>query len=155
MRLANQQEAMAITQELLDIVDAGFTANDFDMYAPAIYIPHHIRTKTEVFDIRSIEELRVAFLRYCDYAREIEGSYCKRICTRAAFKAKDRIEATYSVSYYRDDNSLTLPTTYTTSVLMRINRVWRICGSDNTTRISTGIGKAVRQAIEQNTKVNA
>ena len=148
MRLPANSEAIEITQGLLDTLDAAFIAKDFEAYAPALHVPHHIRTKKEVFDIRSIEELKVGFERYCDYADELGATSCKRTCTKGRFCTVDRIEATHSVSYFAPDGTLVVPTAHTTSILMRIEGEWRICGSDNTTRISTGIADALRNAAQ-------
>lgn len=152
MRLANQQEATAISEDILEKLDPALMEDDFALYAELLHVPHHIRTKIETFDIRDMDQLRACFVRYREHAEEFEATWCKRVLLDAKFRAKQRIEARYSVSYYDEDGVLVTPTTFTTSILMLINGKWRICGSDSNTKLSTGIGQVVQDAISNNMK---
>jgi len=51
MRLPSPAEAMRIAQETVHQLDKALMEGDFDLYSELLYVPHHIRTKIETFDI--------------------------------------------------------------------------------------------------------
>jgi len=151
MRLGKDKEAAAIASDLLERLDRAFMDIDFDLYAELLHVPHHIRTMHEVFDIRDQIQLSACFDHYCKLFKDYRAVTCKRIVKSAEFRAKQRIVTRYSVSHFDCDGKLVTPTTFTTSILMVINGKWRICGSDSNTRVTTGIGEAVENAVLRNT----
>jgi len=154
MRLGKKEIAAEISNGLLKQLDTAFMEKDFDLYADVLHVPHHIRTKLETFDIRTMEQLLACFEKYCAIADEFGAVRCERVLIDSQFRAKQRIEARYSVSYFDPNGALVTPSTFTTSILMLIHGKWRICGSDSNTKLVTGIGEAVEQAISRNVRAS-
>ncbi|SEV97017.1 hypothetical protein SAMN04488515_0450 [Cognatiyoonia koreensis] len=150
MALRDHAEARAIYQALMDEIDVCFMAEDCARHAELIHVPHHIRTRSETFNIRTQQELEVAFRRYVDYAAELGATSCKRECINARFRTKDCIEGSHRVSYKdKDGNNVTQPT-LTQAIVMRMQGRWMVCGSDNNSSDETGISDAVRACVQQN-----
>jgi len=150
MRLPSPAEAMRIAQETVHQLDKALMEGDFDLYSELLYVPHHIRTKIETFDIRTQKELRACFERYRQHAVEEGAVSCERKVETGRFRNPHRIEARYSVTYFTEAGEPVVKPTYTNSIFMIIGGKWRICGSDSNSRRTTGIGEAVQRVVAEN-----
>ena len=142
-------EAIAIYQALMDEVDAAFTARDAARHAKVIYVPHHIRSRQEIINIRTTDELRAAFFQYLEFCDNLGASTHKRQVLTARFKNRDAIEGTHEVNTMDADGVHVTPHTRTTVIIMRMMGQWRICGSDNSTDHITGVSEALRDLMKQ------
>lgn len=150
MAKRDDPEAMDIYQRLLDVVDQAFMARDPDAHAKAIYVPHHIRTPQEMIHIRTPEDLRAAFFRYLEFTDGLGGTTFQRQVLNARFRNKDAIEGVHEVNITNALGEKVIAQSRTTSIVMRMNGAWRICGSDNTTRKTTGVGTFLHDLMKQN-----
>lgn len=142
-------EAIAIYQGLMDIVDRAFTTRDADLHAQAIYLPNHIRTRKEVIHIRTQQELRGSFFRYLQFTESMGAVSHHREVLTARFRNKDAIEGVHTVDTLDANGENIIPQTRTTSIIMRMQGEWRVCGSDNTTEQVTGVGAFLRDLVKQ------
>ena len=149
MRYGKPEEAKRIVQELLDGIDDAYMTEDFDKQIQLVHVPHHIRTESEAFPIRTSEEMKVAFFSFLDHTKSLGGVTCKRTCHSAKFRGRDKIESIHDVEYFDVNGNHVLPVTQTTGITMHIGLSWRICASTNTTKITTGAGDAVRESLKQ------
>jgi len=146
MAKGRNTEAIAIYQALMEQVDTCFDSADVSKHAELIYIPHHIRSRLDNFHIRTPAELEAAFTRYITYARELGSVRSRRVCQDAKFRTKDKIEGTHTLEFFDEDGALVTPVTLTTSIIMRVFGQWMICSSEHTSKETTGIQDAVRNA---------
>jgi len=150
MAKGKDAEAMAIYQRLMDIVDRAFMDRDPDLHQTAIYVPHHIRSRKEIINIRTAEELRGSFNTYVDFTQGMGASIHRREVQTARFRNKDAIEGVHIVNTLDADGVHVTPPTRTTSIIMRMQGEWRICGSDSTTEKTTGVSDFLRDLMKQN-----
>ena len=144
MRYGDPAEAKKIVQDLLDGIDQAYTSGDFDLHCQLVHVPHHIRTQTEAFAIRNVDEMRTAFNIFREHTLGFGGVKCKRTCQSAKFKGRDKIESVHTVEYFDENGTHVMPVTDTTVMTMHVGLGWRICASTNTTKISTGASDALR-----------
>lgn len=150
MAKSDDANAIAIYQALMDEVDQAFMARDAERHAKAIYVPHHIRTRKETIHIRNPEELRGSFYRYLEFTEGLGAVIHKREVQTARFRNKDAIEGMHTVNTLDSNGVHVTPQSRTTSIIMRMQGEWRICGSDNTTQKVTGVGDFLRDLMKQN-----
>lgn len=149
MRYGDPEEAKQIVQDLLDKVDAAYRAGEFSLFRGIMHTPHHIRNKAEAFHIRDTDALKLAFHTFYDYTNGLGAVDCKRVCLDARFKTRDSIQATHDVTYFDAAGNAVRPTTVTKCVVMLMGVDWKICGSDNTGDVATGVADAVHSKLLQ------
>lgn len=149
MRYGDPAEAHEIVQGLLDKVDLAYRTGDFGVFANIMHTPHHIRNKAEAFHIRDLDGLKLAFDTFLAYTNDLGAVDCKRNCIEAKFKTRDSIQALHDVTYFNEAGEKVRPTTQTKCVVMAMGIDWKICGSDNTGDVATGVADAVQTKLLQ------
>ena len=150
MAKGEDPEAIAIYQALMDEVDQAFMARDPERHAQCVYVPHHIRSRQEVINIRTREEMRAAFFRYVEFTEGLGASLHKRKVITARFRNRDAIEGTHEVNTMDADGTHVTPPTRTKIMIMRMQGKWQICGSDNSTEQTTGVSAHLRDLTKPN-----
>lgn len=143
------EQAKAVYQEVMDTIDASYAARDFDRFAQVMHIPHHVRTKSETFDIRDVASLRSAFVEYTEYARLHGALTFRRTCLTANFRTRDSIYGSHELAFLNADGEHAAPKSTTHSIIMRMNGTWRVCGSDINITFDTGIAAKVEQSRDK------
>ena len=148
MAKLDHNEAKKIYGDLLEQVCQCYVTKDFDTFSQLIHLPHHIRTRSERFVLRTPEDLRLIFDINCATLVTSDGRTLTRKVLDARFKGQDKIDGSHQSILPKEIQEYHRPYPSNT-VLMWIGMRWQICASDYHVDESSPICKMLREALRK------
>ncbi|QDC08402.1 hypothetical protein FHY55_03710 [Oceanicola sp. D3] len=126
------EEARAISQGVLDITGAAYSARDFAAYAPHFVVPGDVHAFGGVRLVKDLADLHDLFMDVAAYFDSIQVTALIRSCISAEFDGPDVIKATH-ITRMMSGTQLLAPPFPGFSLLRRIDGVWKVSSSQYAT----------------------